>query len=77
MEFSADGTTRHSERPEGTFKVNGLKVTVNDAEQVELVFSKPGIEAGDTFEAKALGSEKGLLFKVLKIEPMPGTVPGQ
>jgi hypothetical protein len=62
-EFSADGITRHSEMPEGTFKVNDLKVAVNDAEQVELVFSKPEIEAADTFEAKALGSEKELFSR--------------
>jgi len=70
-EFYADGTHRHSERPEGKYKVRGLKVIVQDPEQVELVFLKPEITSGDTFEAKSTGSEKGLLFKVLKVEAIP------
>ena len=70
-EFSADGTHRHSERPEGKFKVNGLKVIVHDPEPVGLVFQKPEITPGDTFEAKSPEAEKGLLFKVLKVETIP------
>ncbi|MDP6904855.1 MAG: hypothetical protein QF406_10445, partial [Verrucomicrobiota bacterium] len=70
-EFYADGTHRHSERPEGKYKVRGLKVIVQDPEQAELVFLKPEITSGDTFEAKSTGSEKGLLFKVLKVEAIP------
>ena len=71
-EFVADGTTRHSTRGAGTFKVDGLKVNVVDLEPVELIFPEANITAGDTFEAKAAGAEKGLLFEVLKVEPIPG-----
>ena len=74
-EFSADGTTRHSARGAGTFKVEGLKVDAVDFEQVELIFPKANIAAGDTFEAKATGAEKGLLFEVLKVEPISGNDP--
>jgi len=71
-DFVADGTTRHSARGAGTFKVDGLKVNVVDLEPVELIFPKANITAGDTFEAKATGAEKGLLFEVSKVEPIPG-----
>jgi len=73
--FSANGTTQHSARGVGTFKVDGLKVAVFDFEQVELSFPKANIAAGDTFEAKATGAEKDLLFEVLKVEPISGRDP--
>jgi len=71
-DFSANGTTRHSTRGAGTFKVDGLKVAVFDFEQMELSFPKAKIAAGDTFEARATGAEEDLLFEVLKVERISG-----
>ena len=70
-EFTADGMTRHSARPKGVYKVNGLKIFVEDAEKVELTFSDHEIKAGDTFEAKVVGTDSVLNFKIIKVEPIP------
>ena len=70
-DFAVNGTTRHSARPVGTFKVDELKVAVFDFEQVELFFPKANVAAGDTFEAKTIGAENVLLFEVLKVERIP------
>lgn len=69
-DFSADGTTRHSARGTGTYKVDGLKVIAFDFEEVELVFPNAKVSAGDTFEARAPGQD-GLLLTVLKVEAIP------
>ena len=70
-EFTPDGTTRHSVRPKGVYKVNKLKILVEDAEKVELTFIDHTIKAGDTFEAKVVGSDNVLKFKILKVETIP------
>ena len=76
-EFSADGTTLHSARGAGKFKVNGLKIAVEDFEKVELVFAKPQITAGDTFAAKGSDTGTVLVFKVLKVEAILATEPSK
>jgi poly(3-hydroxybutyrate) depolymerase len=70
-EFTADGMTRHSARPKGVYKVNGLKIFVEDAEKVELTFSDHEIKTGDSFEARVVGTDMFLKFNILKVEPMP------
>ena len=70
-EFTPDGTTRHSARPKGVYKVNKLKILVEDAEKVELTFTDHTVKAGDTFEAKVVGSDNVLKFKILKVETIP------
>jgi poly(3-hydroxybutyrate) depolymerase len=70
-EFIPDGTTRHSLRPKGVYKVNKLKILVEDAEKVELIFTDHTVKAGDTFEAKVIGSDNVLKFKILKVETIP------
>lgn len=70
-EFTPDGTTRHSVRPKGVYKVNGLKIFVEDAEKVQLTFLDHEIKVGDTFEAKAVGTDSVLNFKIIKVEPIP------
>ena len=67
-QFNADGTHEHSHREKGTYTVDGLAVSVKDFEHVTLLFSKPTISAGDTFEATVVNDEKGLVFKVLRVE---------
>jgi len=69
-DFYADGTSRHSARGPGTYKVDGLKVVAIDFEEVELLFSKPQVSPGDTFEAKG-AEQQGLLLTVLKVEAIP------
>lgn len=49
--FLANGRTRHSHRPSGTYRVAGRCVFVKDAENIVLEFPKHTLEAGDTFTA--------------------------
>ena len=71
-QFNTDGTHEHSHRGKGTYTVDGLVVSVKDFEHVTLLFSKPTISAGDTFEATVVNDEMGLVFKVLRVEqPSP------
>jgi len=70
-EFTADGMTRHSGRPKGVYKVNGLKIFVEDAEKVELTFSDHAIKTGDSFKASVIGNDMFLKFNILKVEPIP------
>ena len=67
-QFNADGTHEHSHREKGTYTVDGLAVSVKDFEHVTLLFSKPSISAGDTFEATVVNDENGLVLKVLRVE---------
>ena len=41
------------------------------AEKVELTFTDHTVKAGDTFEAKIVGSDNVLKFKILKVETIP------
>ena len=69
-DFHADGTSRHSTRGSGTYKIDGLKVIATDFEDVELVFPKATLSAGDTFQARVPGQETQSVT-VLKVEPIP------
>jgi len=67
-QFNADGTSEHSQRGKGTYTVDGLAVRVQDFEHVTLLFSKPTIGAGDSFEATGGNDEERLVLKVLRVE---------
>ena len=70
-EFTADGKTRHSARPNGTYKVDGLKIFVKDSENVLLTFTDHEVNPEDTFQARVVGAEMFLKFNILKVEPIP------
>ena len=70
-EFTADGKTRHSARPNGTYKVDGLKIFVKDAENVLLTFTDHEVNPEDTFEARVVGTAMFLKFNILKVESIP------
>merc|ERR1711918_54042 len=50
-EFTSDGRTVHSARPNGTYVVNGLEVAISEenGSKVDLTFPKADVQVGDRF----------------------------
>ena len=68
--FNGEGIVKHSARPDGKYKVEGLEIKIKDTENVRLVFDKHKISEGDTFKAYSDSQPSGLEFTINKVEEL-------